>query len=485
MQWTKKYYLVLAFLLPCIFSNAQSVTAPSEEPGGSIPNTISLDTSINSAPFVVRNIFITGNVKTLDKIILREVPFKKGDHYQLQTLVQKFEDARRQLMNTSLFHEVVVALKSFDGYNVDVLISVKERWYLFPIPYFNVVARNFNEWIHEYNASLTRVNYGIKVTDNNFTGRKDKLRLALTNGYTKQVTLNYERPYFDEQMKWGVRIGIAAGKNRDVSYKTAHNKAVVLDFADNYIHSFLRSNFELTYRRAIRTTHHFGIAYNREKVGDTVIALNPSFFKEGRNSISYPEFYYNVTYFDEDFIPYPTEGYAADVTLSKKGLNSEINVWELTAKGSASWPVAKKMYFNTRIVGSIKLPFEQPFFNQRFLGYNDMELQGYEMYVIDGVAGGYLKATLGKELFNFNIKLPPIKYTKLNRIPFRVYGKIYGNTGYVYNPQGGDNFLTNKMLYSGGFGIDIVTVYDFVLKLEYSFNTVGQNGLYLHRKNQF
>src|SRR6185436_19741511 len=95
----------------------------------------------SGAPFVVRNIIIEGNKKTKASIILREVPFRHGDKFQLQQLVSKFEDARKQLMNTALFHEVTVALKSFEGYNVDILVEVKERWYLFPVPYFKFVDR--------------------------------------------------------------------------------------------------------------------------------------------------------------------------------------------------------------------------------------------------------------------------------------------------------------------------------------------------------
>jgi hypothetical protein len=41
------------------------------------------------------------------------------------------------------------------------------------------------------------------------------------------------------------------------------------------------------------------------------------------------------------------------------------------------------------------------------------------------------------------------------------------------------------MLYSGGLGIDIITFYDVVIKLEWSFNQLGQNGLFLHRKTIF
>jgi hypothetical protein len=41
------------------------------------------------------------------------------------------------------------------------------------------------------------------------------------------------------------------------------------------------------------------------------------------------------------------------------------------------------------------------------------------------------------------------------------------------------------MLYSAGLGLDIVTVYDISIRLEWSFNQIGQNGIYLHRNNNF
>jgi hypothetical protein len=105
--------------------------------------------------------------------------------------------------------------------------------------------------------------------------------------------------------------------------------------------------------------------------------------------------------------------------------------------------------------------------------------------VVDGVAGGYLKTSITRELFNWNVRPPARKGKNVSRIPIHVYGKIYGNAGYVYNPQPGDNSLSNTMLWSGGAGIDILSVYDFTLKLEWTFNRLGQNGLFLHRKSTF
>jgi len=441
--------------------------------------------SVTSAPFIVRNIVITGNRKTKESVILREIPFKPGDHFQLQQLVKKFEDARKQLMNTTLFHEVIVALKSFEGNYVDVMVDVKERWYIFPIPYFRVVDRNLNQWVVQDKATLSRVNYGLKLMYNNVTGYNDKLNVWLMSGYTKQISMSYDRLYFDKRMKWGGRFGFALGKNREVNYNTIDNKQVFLKDENSFIHSFFTGNLEVSYRRAIKTRHRFGIAYTEDNVQDTIVKLNPSYFLTGRTSIRYPELYYNMSYHNVDYIPYPLKGFETEVNFSKKGFNHLVNVWELTTTTGNYFQLFPKTYLGFNTAADLKLPFKQPFFTTHLMGYGEMYMPGYEYYVIDGVAGGFAKATLSRQLAAFKINIRQIKNATIDYIPFRIYGKIYGDAGYVYNPQPGTNFLNNRMLYSWGFGVDIVTIYDISLKLECSFNQLGQNGLYLHRNNNF
>jgi outer membrane protein assembly factor BamA len=473
----KYFFWLLAASFHCQVLPAQDSTG--------IKTTDSIVTPATGSVVTIGEILITGNKKTKKDIILREIPFKPGENYTLETLVKKFEDARRQLMNTALFHSAIVAAKNIDNNKVTVSVELKERWYIFPVPYLKPVDRNLNQWIVEQKASLSRVNYGAKLLYNNATGNNDKLRLYLISGYTRQFSFSYDRLYFDKKLKWGMNIGFAIGKNREVNYNTVSDKQVFLKDKDNYLRSFLNTNAELTYRRAIKTRHRFGVSYTAEDVKDTILALNPSYFKSSGNKIRFPVIYYNVSYFDLDYIPYPTKGYAAQLSVSKKGFNNTINAWELSAKGSGSWHLSPKLFFNLNLYGGIKLPFKQPYFNQRFLGYGDVFLQGYEYYVVDGVAGGYLKTTFNRELLNFNIRVPKKKGKEPEHIPVRVFGKIYGNAGYVYNPQPGNNFLSNKMLYSGGFGIDILTFYDVTFKLEYTFNQLGQNGLFLHRKSIF
>ncbi len=479
MLQKKKYRLwVLLLLANCSVLIAQ-------EPVVDLPLA---DTSAKSIvqSYVVGNITITGNKKTRPAIILREISFKSGEEYLLQDLVTKFEDARRQLMNTTLFHTVVVAARNFEGNKINILVDVKERWYIFPLPYLKPVDRNLNQWLIQQKASLSRVNYGVKVLYNNATGNNDKLRLTLGAGYTKQISFSYDRLYFDKKMKWGLNAVFAYGKNREINYNTIGDKQVFIKNSDVYLRSFVTTSLGLTYRKAINTRHSFGVGYNSEKINDTIVSLNPTYFKDGRNSVRFPWLYYNMTFFDLDYIPYPTKGYAAQVFVGKSGFDKTINLWQLSAKGSAYWPLLKKTFLNLNAYGGIKLPFKQPYFNQRFLGYGDVFMQGYEYYVVDGVAGGYLKTTLTRELFNFNVRIPPIKKGKeAQRIPFRIFAKVFGNAGYVHNPEPGENTLSNQMLYSGGFGIDILSFYDVTFKLEWTFNQLGQNGIFIHRKTIF
>ena len=439
----------------------------------------------NSTSFIIRDIIITGNKKTKEYFILREIPFKTGEEYPLQDLVRKFEEGRRQLMNTALFIDVIVAMDKSEGYLIDVSIVVKERWYIFPVPYFKPVDRNLNQWLFEKNASFSRVNYGLKVLHNNATGTGDKFRLWFVGGYTKQFSFSYDRLYIDKKMKWGLTTGFAVGQNREINYNTINDKQVFLKDENGHLRNFVSANADLTYRRAIKTRHRLGIAYTMEDVKDTIIKLNPDFFKDGRRRIEYPEIYYRMSYYDLDYIPYPTKGYAAELALGKKGLNSIVNVWHLSVKGSGSWHTGKKAFVNVIAYASIKAPFKQPYYAQRFLGYGDAFMQGYEYYVVDGVAGGFLKTTFTREVLNFGINIPGKKRGLPERIPFRFFAKVFGNAGYVHNPQPGLNSLSNRMLYSTGIGLDIFTSYDFTLKLEWTFNQLGQNGLFLHRKSIF
>lgn len=429
--------------------------------------------------YTIKEIVIAGNRKTHAIIILRELSFKENEQYPLNILVTKFAKAKRQLMNTTLFIDAVVSLNGIIGRNASVLITVRERWYIFPIPFVKLVDKSAKEWVQHQNMDLNRVKYGIKFKHKNFTGRNDKLEVNLGNGYTKQIAIRYASLPMDKKLRWSSNFSIAYGKNRDINYATAYNRLVTYKKTDQFVHTFFNSSLEFSYRRAIKAKHTFGIGYNFENITDTVFKLSPAFSFQ-KNQIRYPKLFYQLQYFDVDFIPYPTKGYGADLLLEKKGFSKQLNLLQLTARSSATWPLSSNYFFNLRLTGIIKLPFKQPYITQGFVGQNNFYLQGYEDYIIDGVAGGFTKASFSRALMNTKVHIASKKIKRLNDFPVRVYGKVFANTGYIYNKYPNTNSLNNTLLYSGGIGLDVVLFYDFIFRLEWSFNSLKQNGLYLH-----
>ena len=97
-----------------------------------------------------------------------------------------------------------------------------------------------------------------------------------------------------------------------------------------------------------------------------------------------------------------------------------------------------------------------------------------------------MKTTLKKKLFAFQLPVPfHIKSSKLPNIPFSIFAKLYTDEAFVGILKNQEAHLNNQFLYTEGLGIDILSLYDICIKLEYSFNQLGQNGLFLHLQGGF
>ena len=456
------------FTLPAIPSSSLTVQSPIT------------GSSSTRKPFEVGEILIKGNTKTKDYIIFRELPFKSGDSVNLAELVNGFEVSRQQLMNTRLFNEVIISLKDFHGHIVNIQIEVKERWYIFPLPYLKPVDRNLAEWAKQ-GYSADRINYGFKFTYYNFTGRNDKLRLWLTTGYARQIQFQYDQPYADKTLKNGYKIGFNYSLSREINYATVHNQQV---FNDSLSTTRWNGFVEYDYRPGLRTFHAFRLGYSSQTVDEHILELNPKYFKTDQTTIRYPEFSYTLSHFNVDYIPYPLKGWMGEASLIKRGIHNETNMWQLAGKVTRAWDLGHKSSYALQAMGGLRLPLNQPYVNSQMFGYGELYLRGLEKYVIDGVGSFMVRNTLRKQLFKFNVA-PPIRSRSHDKIPFVFYGKAYADYGYAYNKVFLDNSLVNRNLYTGGIGIDVITFYDLVLRFDYSFNQLGQNGLFLHIKNDF
>jgi outer membrane protein assembly factor BamA len=444
----------------------------------------------NSPPSVsciVGQITVKGNKKTKTYIVLRELSFRPGDTLTLTQLVNGFRTAHDRLVNTHLFNEVVIFLKGFRGYTADVEIDVRERWYIFPLPYFKPVDRNFTAWAQK-DYSLSRVNYGGKFTHYNFTGRNDQLTAWLITGYTRQFELYYNQPYADNSLKHGFGFGFNFAQQREVDAFTFNNSQGFINsdsiaYAGKYLSKQLSFSARYFYRPRLKVRHTVNFNIVSSSVDSAVTLRNPDYFNNGKRKLVYPELTYTFNYTDVDYISYPLNGVIFETSLMRRGINPDMNLWQFSTRLTRSWPLARKWWFGIQNINVLKLPLSQPFYNQGLIGYGDLYLRGLDRYVVDGAAGAVLKNTLSHQLANFDI--PLARGTAHDHIPFRIYATAFSDYGYAYNKDFKGNSLVNRMLYTAGFGIDIVTFYDLSFKFDYSFNQLGQNGLFLHIRNDF
>jgi outer membrane protein assembly factor BamA len=474
-------------LIPvCMFLHSRSQPLPPDTSGSKMPSVVASPAS-PSPPFTIGQIYITGNKKTRSYIILRELSFKGGDTLSLSDLVRAFQKAHDRLVNTHLFNDVVLYLKRVRGFTADIEIDVKERWYIFPLPYFRPIDRNFAAWSQK-NYDLSRVDYGGKFTHYNFTGRNDNLPAWLITGYANQFELYYNQPYADRALKHGFGFGFNYAEQNEVNVATVNNQQVFINsdtipYAAKYLSKQLSFSARYFYRPGLKVRHQLSFNLVDIRIDSAVTVWNPHYFNNSKREILFPELVYTFNYTDVDYVSYPLKGVIFQTSLLRRGIDRDMNLWQFSTRLTRSWQLARKWWFGIQNIDVLKWPTGQPFYNQQLFGYGDLYLRGLDRYVVDGTAGALLRNTLFHELFNFYI--PFSRSVSHDRIPFRIYSTVFSDYGYAYNRDFTGNSLVNRMLYTAGIGIDIVTFYDLTFKFDYSFNQLGQNGLFLHIRNDF
>ena len=429
----------------------------------------------------IRNVVISGNKITKRYIVLRELPFEIGQAYSISDVLIGLQKGRQNIMNTTLFVSASLNFTNWYNDSMDIYIDVKERWYYIALPFFRPIDRNWNVWLKDYSLSLDRVNYGLKFLGKNISGRNDRLNIWLTNGYSRRVAFNYYNPFSDKTLRHGFGFDFSYLQNKELNYTTLNNKQQFFKDDNKFLRQQLYAGLLYSYRRGSVERHYVKLGYQAESIADTVLSLNPSYYLNGKQKVSFPEIKYTYNNFDLNYIPYPTRGKVIELEFTKRGFNKNMNLWQLYFKYGRYFQLPKKMYVSSILETHLRLPFDQPFLNQPMLGYGESFLRGLEYYVIDGVAGGFVRNTIGKEIFNYKLKTS-IKSKAYESIPFRFYLKLYGDAGIVYNKNNlNTNFLTNKMMYTGGVGLDIISIYDIVIRLEYSFNNLREGGFYVHK----
>jgi outer membrane protein assembly factor BamA len=439
----------------------------------------------------VNRVIIIGNKITRERIISRELTFKPGDTVSTQRMDVILQQDQRKIYNLRLFNTVSVRWLEINSGMADILIDVNERWYTFPAPIFELSDRNFNEWWQNYNGDLSRVNYGLRLYQYNFRGRNETLRFTAQFGFTRRFELSYRIPYIDRSQKHGLTFDISYMEPKNLAYQTVDHK---LEFQEGRETLKKGKGFGITYtfRKSFYESHSFSFGYVNNSIADTIVNLNANFFGNGINNQKFGALTYSFNSEHRDIIAYPLKGYHITGFLQRSGLGfgTDVNQWETNLTYSRYWDLKRNFFLSNFTSAYFSTPNEQPYSLFSALGYRKQLVKGYEIYVIEGPKFFLNKTTFRKKIFSRTWDLNDMPLEQFRYFPLAIYLKSYVDLGYVenypyYQELNLNIRLSNKLLAGAGVGLDFVTAYDAVLRLEYTFTLENTRGFFFHLKKEF
>ncbi len=435
-----------------------------------------------STIFVITEIRFEGNKVTQEAIMLRELSFELGDTLTLIQLEEKCRESSRLLSNTRLFNFVDVIPELLEGGKATIKISVVERWYWWPQFIFEFADPNFNTWWETRDAN--RLNVGMEVYRQNFRGRNEDLRFRAKFGYTDEFAFSYRLPYLGSDQKLGMQFAFSFKEQDEITIATVDNKREFYRDPGNPGRTEQFYSLEFTYRPGLYVRHSVAFTLADVEVDDSLAILHPAYLNNGKIGLSYLKLGYQFNLDKRDNRAYPLDGYLFQIELSQRGLgivnNDGLGVFESSVSVRSYRPLSERWFIGGGLRFKVIPTKRLPYYIQEGLGYSSY-VRGYEYYVIDGQQFALWRSNLKFALIprkEIDLGFGPKTFTRLH---FASYLNVFMDAGRVWDRlYASESDLSDEWMIGLGAGLDLVSYYDSVIRLEYSVNGQGRTGFYLH-----
>jgi hypothetical protein len=345
-----------------------------------------------------------------------------------------------------------------------------------------IADRNFNVWWVEQRHDIRRLNAGLALLKRNIRGRNETLTLIAQTGYTRQLGVQYEFPFIDKKMTKGAQIYAGYYQNKEVASQTINNKQIFLKDYSQFIKTRWQVGAIFRYRPGIFLRHSIELNFTQNNIADTLANSVPDYLLDAKKIQQYTFVKYIFEADHRNIKAYPLKGYLCTITATRWGLLAfdNVNMTEATALISKYLQLTKTLFLYHSLKLKVSLPERQPYNIQRAFGYGYDFVRGYEYYVIDGQHFGLMRNEIKWQILDYKLQ-SPIK--KVEEQPLKIYLKSFFDMGYV-----NDNFyfknnpFNNRVINGYGFGLDVHTIYDIVMRFEITRNHTGNTGIYLHYK---
>lgn len=441
----------------------------------------------HSENVVLTQINLEGNNVTKPSVIYRELLINVGDTVSEQQFNELLNESRENVLNMSVFNFVDFVVDDDSVVQNGKVLTIKmvERWYVWPIPYLHYADRNLISWFK--GGDIARLSYGFDLECKNLWGLLHELNLTLIFGYNQKYALTYDVPYLTDRQRLGIETSLGYTRDKEVAYATIEDKVQYFKVDKGCPHEAFYAYIKPYFRFGCRNRLFLTAQYDDRTFSDTLVKLNPSLGNADSGRFRY--FTLSAVFKNDyrDDHNYPLNGHYLEFEMTKVGFGvfkNEPDLFYGKVTADCYTPIYGRFYWASNITAKISSNKEVPYFLQKGLGYGNDYVRTLDLYVVDALNYAIFKNNLKFAILRPVTKnIPFIKNERFGKIHFALYANLFFDFACTWNvdiPSYTTSRLANKWIFGTGVGIDFVTYYDKVLRLEYGFNGLGESGFFIH-----
>ena len=398
-------------------------------------------------PQVIDTVFVFGNLKTKEYVILNEMTLRPG----MIAAPEQMEFDRARIYSLGLFTRVDVEFQRIDtaGY---LIVDVSERWYIIPLPILG-----FRD------GDPKKLYYGAGLIHDNFRGANQKLFAEFTLGYDPSLILAFQDPLIDPQnsLSFSAELSATTIRNRSVLESN-----ITGDFDEHHYDA----GVWLGKRLSLYETVGAGVAYNVVSVtnyrpGRTASPTGRDAFVSASASYSYDS---------RDLREYAMRGVLVATSVTQNGFGeSHVSFTRYGIDVRPFFPLTRDVTLASRAYASAVTGGTVPTYARTFIGYVD-RVRGYYGTTVEGDddAGGTLELRimiLRARTIDMTFLPVPEEFARWR---FGIALALFADAGTAWFR--GKELKLESFASGYGAGVHFLLPYGFIARVEYALNDLGK-----------
>jgi len=254
----------------------------------------------------INNVIISGNTKTLDRVIRRNIYLAPGDKFSYQNLV----DSKNALQRTGYLEDVKIEKKRISNNKIDILVKVKEG-----------LSGSLRAGISY--GSYTKIGLTAAITEKNVFGSGQKVTLDMDiNAKSRSYSLSLYNPRIFDTL-YSFNASIFDTYFEGISYDSKRKGFSV--GVGRKLTRYLSANITYGYTKEKLSNYDENLTYI--KPDSTKSYITTSLF-----------------YDDTDNYFFPTQGKKGSISLQYAGIGGDQKFVKMIAQGKYFYPITNKTY---------------------------------------------------------------------------------------------------------------------------------------------